>query len=136
MVYFASGKGYGQVCAEMYGTVKFSLHSSISVSSISAGTVTGLNQLVMGFVLSGGLCRFCLFWRGLGPGCCVLRGGGLSSICVSVRAPRCAPCEPSAMVSIELVPVSVWVLCFFGGGRAGGVVFVSLSRVRACCPSV
>ena len=111
---------------------------SISVSSGSVGVVTGLNQLVIGFVLSGGSCRLCLFlvWRGLGSGFRGLCGGGLSSICVSVCVPGCAPCAPSAMVLIVFVCVSVWALCFFGGGRTGDVVIVSLSRVRVRGPSV
>ena len=35
MVYFASGKGYGQVCAEMYGTVKFSLHTPLALDLVA-----------------------------------------------------------------------------------------------------
>ena len=98
------------------------------------GVVTGLNQLVIGFVLSGGLCRLSLFlgWRGLGAGFRGLCGGGLSSTCV----PGCALRELSATVLIGSVCVLVCALCFFGVGRIGDVVIVSLSRVRVRGPFV
>jgi len=57
-------------------------------------------------------------------------------MCVSVCVPGCALCELSAMVLIGFVCVLVWTLCFFGGGRTGDVVIVSLSRVRVCGPFV
>ena len=86
--------------------------------------MTGLNQLVIGFVLSGGLCRLSLFlgWRGLGAGFRGLCGGGLSSTCVSVCVPGCALCELPAVVLIVFVCVLGWIFCFFGGGRTGDVV--------------
>ena len=104
----------------------------MSVSSGSVGVTVGLNQLVIGFVLSGGLCRLNIFlgWRGLGAGFRGLCGGGLSSTCV----PGCALRELSATVLIGSVCVLVCALCFFGGGRIGDVVIVSLSRVRVCGP--
>ena len=111
---------------------------SISVSSGLVGVVTDLNQLVIGFVLSGGLCRLSRFlgWRGLGTGFRGLCRGGLSSICVSVCVPGCALCELSATVLIGFVCVRGWPLRFFGGGRTGDVVSVSLSRVRVRGPFV
>ena len=69
---------------------------AMSVSSGSVGVTVGLNQLVIGFVLSGGLCRLSLFlgWRALGARFRGLCGGGLSSTCVT----GCALCGPPAMV--------------------------------------
>jgi hypothetical protein len=75
-----------------------------------------------------------LVWVGYGVPWVVR--GGLSSICVSVCVPGCALCELSAMVLVGFVCVLGWPLCFFGGGRTGDVVSVSLSRVRVCGPLV
>jgi hypothetical protein len=55
---------------------------------------------------------------------------------VSVCVPGCALCELSATVLIGFVCVRGWPLCFFGGGRTGDVVSVSLSRVRVRGPFV
>ena len=71
-----------------------------------------------------------LAWVGYGVPWAVR--GGLASTCVSACVPGCALCELSATVLTGLVCVCGWLPCFFGGGRTGDVVSVSLSRVLTC----
>ena len=81
-----------------------------------------LEPLVIGFVLSGGLCRLSRFlgWRGLGTGFRGLCGGVfLLYVCPSVYLGVHSVSSLLRSVLIGFVCVLSWPLCFFGGGGPG-----------------
>mmetsp|Transcript_29831 Transcript_29831/g.50116 ORF Transcript_29831/g.50116 Transcript_29831/m.50116 type:complete len:319 (-) Transcript_29831:419-1375(-) len=99
--------------------VSGSVWGFMSVSSGSVRLVVALNQLVIGLVLSGGLCRLGRFlgWFVLGAGLRVVFWGRAVLSC-------------SCVVSVVCVLICGWVRCRFGGGGVREVV-VSPSRVSS-----